>query len=114
MGEREKILLVDDTISITNSFKRLFELYGHEVVGTINSVNALVTFLENDQGNISVAVVDNRMPNDGDGEKAAALIRQAIPGITIISYAFDLQKWGDINIKKSEGGGALLNKIQNL
>ena len=42
------------------------------------------------------------MPNRGDGEKAAMLIREKSPQTKIISFSTDPQTWGDENWVKGD------------
>jgi DNA-binding NarL/FixJ family response regulator len=114
MGDKEKILLVDDHEMTLFALKEGLESRGLEIVATINSVNGVITFLERKPSDITVAIIDNRMPKDGDGEKAAALIRQAIPGVKIISHAMWMQEWGDINFEKGTTLKEISETIRNL
>jgi DNA-binding NarL/FixJ family response regulator len=107
MGDKERILLVDDHEMTLEMLKRSLESRGFEIIATAKSVESVIALLENGQTGITLAIIDNRMPKDGDGEKAAALIRKAVPGVKIISHAMWMQEWGDINLEK----GATLKEI---
>lgn len=105
MGEKEKILLADDSEITRHAVKITIEVYeeesGHEVIAEASSVEEVELLLESGV-KPTVALIDGRMPNEGDGKKAAALIRSKSPQTKIVSFSTDLQTWGDENWEKGD------------
>jgi DNA-binding NtrC family response regulator len=114
MGERESIFLVDDTPSYVDFLQTLLKLFGHKVVLTAGSAVEVETLLGQEQPDFTVAIVDNRMPRDGDGKKAAQLIREKYPEVKIVSLAVELQNWGDINLSKKQDSFGILDAITKI
>src|SRR3990170_4292555 len=105
MGERERILLADDSPLTRYVIKETIEVWGqesgHEIVGEAASEEEVACLLE-DGLRPTVAIIDARMPNKGDGERVAALIRKKSPQTKIVSFSTNLQTWGDENWEKGE------------
>ena len=105
MGERERILLADDLSFTREGMRETIELFGeedgHQVVGEASSLAQVEELLK---GGLrpTLAIIDANMPNRGDGEKAAAVIRQISPETKIVSHSSQLQTWGDVNWVKGE------------
>jgi CheY-like chemotaxis protein len=102
--KNERILLVDDQKINTQTLQDYLPAYnpedGHLIVGVANSLDELSKLMQSGL-NPSLAIVDNRMPKDGDGQKAAKIIRQHSPDTLIASYSSDDNiTWGDFNFKK--------------
>ncbi|OGM29770.1 hypothetical protein A2630_01345 [Candidatus Woesebacteria bacterium RIFCSPHIGHO2_01_FULL_44_10] len=114
MGNRERILWADDMIFLHEG--ALFEFVeedGHEIVGKAKSVEEVDQLL--DEGiNPTVAIVDANMPSKGDGEKAAAIIRERSPETKIVSFSSQRQTWGDENWTKDMGLNQILEGIKKL
>lgn len=117
MGERERILLADDMEVLREGIKATFEVYeegGHVVIGEAGSVEEVEALLDSGL-KPTLAIVDGNMPNRGDGERAAELIRQRSPETKIISFSSDPQTWGDENwAKGSLRGKKLIDKVTNI
>lgn len=104
MGNKEKILIADDTRVAREGLQSLLNAFGpeHEIIGmaaSVKEVEKMVTSGEKP----TVALVDNKMPKLGDGEKAAQIIRNNCPGVKIIAHTSsdDLPSWGDENVYKN-------------
>lgn len=102
--ENAKILQADDHVDSFN-LKRDLEKAGHHVVIQVRSPQeALGQIGLAKEFGVTVAILDNRMPKDGDGEIVAKALRAAIPGIKIISLCVQLQppKWADYHFDKGD------------
>lgn len=118
MGERERILLADDSLATRKAIRWTIEVFGeengHEIVGEAASIEEVARLLESGL-RPTVAIIDANMPNRGDGERASALIRQKSPQTKIVSLSTDLQTWGDENwVKGNLTGKKLVGKIDEL
>ena len=118
MGERKRILLADDLFVTRHAIKETIETFGeksgHEVVGEAASIEEVSKFLVSGV-KLTVAILDANRPNKGDGERAAALIRQYSPQTKIVSFSTDRQTWGDENwVKGDLSCEKLFEKIDEL
>ena len=115
MGERERILWADDHMFLIDR-SGLFEFVeeeGHEVVAKPKSVEEVESVL--DSGiKPTLAIVDGNMPSKGDGERAAAIIREKSPETKVVSYSSVAQSWGDQNWHKDMDLHELIEKIRNI
>lgn len=102
--KNERVLHGDDSTLLRDSVKFIIEKYGaedgHKLVGSAASVSEVERLLKEGL-RPTVALVDNRFPNDGDGERAAGIIRLLSPETIIVSFSTtDGLKWGDYNLNK--------------
>ena len=117
--KNERILLADDMEITMESLSEMIEIFGekdgHAVIGKAQSIDEVKTLLE---GGLrpTVALVDHRFPHEGDGQKAAEIIRKLSPKTLIISYSSTLGlKWGDRNWNKVfMDTQQLINALTNL
>jgi DNA-binding NarL/FixJ family response regulator len=92
-----RVVLADDSVLLREGVARLLAEAGFQVVGQAGNADELLQQVALHQPD--VAVVDIRMPPEGDGGlRAAREIRQAHPGVGVLvlsqyarpSYAFEL------------------------
>jgi len=100
----ERILVADDSSIAREGLQRIMESWGsdddHQIIGSASSVEEVRNLLE---GGLrpSVAIIDHKMPNVGDGERAAKIVRKLSPQTTIVSMSSDDGvTWGDYNLQK--------------
>ncbi len=84
----ERILLVDDEGAIVSMGKKLLERLGYQVVSSMNSVEAMVTFRTNPD-KFDLVITDMAMPNMSGDKLAAKIkkIRQDIPVILVTGFS---------------------------
>lgn len=102
--ENAKIFQADDHLDSFN-LKRDLEKSGYQVVIQVRSSReALEQINLAKKLGVTVAILDNRMPKDGDGETVARALREAIQGIKIISLCAQSYKppWADYHFNKGE------------
>jgi len=108
-----RVLVVEDDPLVREAVERTVRAGGHEIVGAASSLiearNVLGSLVEFD-----VAVLDGRIPNEGDGERLALDIRQRFPDVKIISLAGQEESFGDVNLVKPLGIQRLLQTIDEL
>jgi hypothetical protein len=96
-----QIFWADDHIDILLPSMRMFvEQQGHQIVGTAKSVAEVREFVTTDT-EVSLGIFDGKMPNRGDGERAAGIFREHRPDAKVASYSNDPHNtWGDYNWNK--------------
>lgn len=113
----EKLLVADDQAVCRQGISMIIESWGdkdgHKIIGEASSKEEVETLLK---GGLrpSVAFVDGKFPNYGDGEEAAGIIRKLSPKTFIISLSSELQKWGDENWIKNFTGKEFVESLTNL
>ncbi len=113
----ERILVADDQETYRESLCMVIKLFGeedgHQIVGEAASKEEVEALLK---GGLrpSIALVDGKFPEYGDGERAASVIRKLSPETFIISLSSDLQTWGDKNMVKNFAGKDLVEFLTNL
>ncbi len=113
MGERERILVADDQEVVHQGLRNVFELDGHEVVADAYSAEDVKAIVDSPT-DFSVACVDGKMPNAGDGARAASYIRAQRPDVKIVSMSVDKQSFGDVDLPKGFRARQLLDIIKSL
>lgn len=113
----EKILHGDDQAISRDGFKRVIERYGsddgQELIGSASSVEEIEELLK--QGlRPTVAVLDNKFPHDGDGERAAGLVRKYSPETIVVSLCTDDVGWADYHISKEWSPSEVTRFLLNL
>jgi len=103
--KNERVLHADDSLMIRESMEETFESYGaedgHKLVGSAFSVKEVERLLKAGL-KPTVAIIDHRFPNEGDGERAAGIIRELSPETIIVSLSTDEGlTWGDYNLLKN-------------
>ena len=116
--KNEKILHADDSFIARDGFKSLIEAYGsedeHELIGQAASKEEVEQLIEEGL-QPTVAFIDNKMPHEGDGEKAAQIIRKLSPETIIISLSADTDvTFGDHNLTKKMAGQELIDFITSI
>jgi chemotaxis response regulator CheB len=116
--ENEKILHVDDSLVIRESVRRVIESWadeeGHQIIGSAASAKEVEKLFE--QGmKPTVALVDNRCPNEGDGELIAGIIKKFSPETVIVSLSTSTNvAWGDYHLQKDISGKDLVKFLTKL
>lgn len=100
----ERILLVDDEVSIVNMGKQVLEKYGYRVTGHVDSLAALDEFKQN-PGAFDLVITDMTMPNMTGDILARSIksIRQDIPVILCTGFSE--------KISKSNYAGAMIDEF---
>lgn len=115
--KNERILIADDNERVRQMIcmiiNRFGENDGHKIVGEAASKEEVEALLKKGL-KPSVALVDGKFPDYGDGEKAAAIIRKLSPETFIVSLSSDLQNWGDENWVKNYGATELVEALTKL
>ncbi len=123
MGERERIILIEDSRFVREGLRRWFEFDGHQIIGEAGSLEEAQVLVDN--GGFSVAIVDGGFPEKtgsgkvsrGAGSAVSALIRQRREKkgerITIISFSLGDVSFGDHNPGKVASPGELSKIIRN-
>lgn len=97
----KEVLLADDNKTLLDTFVEAVSFGGHRVVGRALSVEEVEDLMERQGLRPNVALVDNRFPKEGDGQRAAGIIRNLSPRTTIVSFSTDEGlSWGDENWSK--------------
>ena len=120
--KNEMLLHADDSQVALDGFKGLMESFGavdgHVLLGQARSVDDVRKLMDKLKGKgklPTVAFVDHKMPNKGDGESAAKIIREISPATIIISLSSDEGvAWGDHNLLKLISGPNLARFIKDL
>lgn len=100
MGANERIMVADDNDLVRRMLKRNLEANGYVVVAEANSVDATKALVDNSEVDFTLAIVDARMPDAGDGEEVFGYIREKRPGVKVMSFSGELQGWGDLRMTK--------------
>lgn len=112
MAERVRLLVAEDDSSVLESIIHELTLGGHIIVAKAKNVEEIQKLVDSGL-DVTVAVVDGSMPKEGDGMRAAKIIRQ-IPGVIIVSFSSDIQTFGDKNLLKKLGPRGLSEIITSL
>ncbi len=96
------ILIADDSRSIRAELKvYLEENTPHKVVAEADSPGAVATIVADASIVFTLALVDNRMPSEGDGALAAGTIKLSRPDVVVVQFSGDKsQSYGDLFIQK--------------
>lgn len=113
MGEKERILLVDDESANRKSLTRLLEMDGHTVVAEAASVSDVQDIVHSDI-DFSLAIVDGWMQRQNDGETSAKILRKQRPEAKILALSLDKQTFGDVNLLRRDGPDAVLKAIREI
>ncbi len=105
MPKGAKIFLIEDEEVLMVLAKRQMKFTDHEVVLEARKKDEALGKIESaKQLGVTIAVVDaNLGTGPDDGPQIAKALKEAIPGITIISFSGNLVEWGDINPHKTAG-----------
>ncbi len=115
--KNERILIADDQSVVRQGVERVIETFGeedgHRIVGSAESVSEVESLLK---GGLrpTVALVDGKFPNRGDGEKAAEIIRRLSPSTVIVAFSSDPQSYGDTQWNKHQSSQDLIDSLTNL
>lgn len=104
MEEKGKVFLVEDNEDLRGIERLWIEDSGHEVVLIARTRQEALDKIEQAKGKgVNIAVVDGSLgtgPNDG--LQVAKALKEAIPGIVIISFSGEKVTWGHFNPMKPE------------
>ena len=107
--EGDNVALFDDDRDKMDLLERV--LADNNIVSKVGSIDEFEAALKKGIfAEVDVAIIDGSLPAQGDGEKIAKELRKKYPNIKIISFAGELQKWGDVNLVK--GGIKSVKAIQ--
>jgi len=100
----ERILHADDSSVARDGLQVIIDSWGsndgHKIIGSASSAEEVLGLL-NKGLRPSVAIIDNKMPNIGDGERVAKIIREISSQTIIVSMSSDDGViWGDYNLRK--------------
>ena len=114
--KNERVLIADDMEIALESVSKGIELFGegHRVGGTADSVEEGRALIE---GGLrpTVALVNRQFPMKGDGQRAAAIIKELSPETKIISCSSDSGlEWGEENWYKGMSLQELVHALTNL
>jgi CheY-like chemotaxis protein len=88
MPPEARIFLAEDFPPRSEVVKELLEDAGHQVLLEAKSLEEGLSLISKAiKGGINVAVLDDGMPEEDDGEQLAKLLREGIPGIKIVSIS---------------------------
>lgn len=118
MGQKEQIIFADDHLKTREvGFGLLFseiQQAGHNIVGTgtnVKEVKKVINDLKEKNITPTLAVLDGNMPSEGDGAKAAEILREAFPDIKVIALSSSMQNFGDHWLHKSNSDGEIASFI---
>ena len=102
MEEKAKVFLAEDDQDLIMLEKIWIEKSGHEVILMASSLaEALENIEKAKEEGVNVAVIDGDLgtgPNDGF--RVTKALREAIPGIGVVSFSVNELEWGDFNPRK--------------
>lgn len=115
---KEHILFADNTKDAREGFKASMETFGteggHTTAGIAGSVEEVRVLVEEKDVSPTVAIIDSKMPDEGDGKKAADIIRKKYPKVVIIALSSGEANWADHNLQKRGSIQGLFEFITNL
>lgn len=98
---RKKVLIVEDEEIIQILLRQFFTSLGYAVVGVANSPEQLQDLLDADPDlKVDIATIDAYVPKDGDGYRAAAIVRSKFPQASIIAISGEESDHGDVYLPK--------------
>ena len=80
--------------------RQVLEENGHKITYIARSVEDVDRLTQKEETRFTVAVIDGRMPNVGDGQRTARIIRKRRKGVRVISFSAEKQNWGDDHLDK--------------
>jgi len=114
----ERILVADDDDSSLSRIVMVIDRMGE---GADLLVIATATNVEEVQGLVegglrpTLAIVDNRFPREGDGNRAKEIIKKYSPKTKVASFSTDKNVgWGDENWLKELSPSEIIQKIVEL
>lgn len=113
MGEREKIFLIEDDRNLRRSLVRLLESQHHRVVAEAASMSDVHEIVLSSDIEFGIAIIDGEI-GDESGDSVSEVIRSEKRDVKIVSYAFEEQKFGDINLTKFQGPKVLLETVRQI
>lgn len=115
--KNERILIADDQSIVRQGVESVVETFGeedgHRIVGSAESVSEVESLMRRGL-RPTVALVDGKFPNRGDGEKAAEIIRRFSPNTVIVAFSTDPQNYGDLQWNKHQSARDLIESLTNL
>lgn len=115
--KNERLLIADDQAVCREGLSMIIETFGekdgHKIIGEASSIEEVEALLKEGL-KPSVAFVDGKFLERGDGEKVAAIIRKLSPETFIISLSSELQEWGNENWIKNFGNKEFVEALTKL
>lgn len=112
--DHERIALFDDSDIVRDALRTVLSFEEHTVVAEASSVEEAQRVIEDRSLDFRIAIVDGRMPDKGDGEKVAGMLREQRPETVIFALSTDDVTFGDENFSKQGGTEKLLQRIKAL
>lgn len=107
-----RVVIAEDAVLLREGLAGLLAQFGHEVVGAVGDVPALLAAVE--AGRPDIVVTDVRMPPDhtDEGLRAAVLLRRRYPGLPVLVLSQYIAHAYAANLLESstEGGVGYLLK----
>jgi len=98
---RKNVFIVEDEIDQQAILRRFFGALGYAVVGVAGSPGELQNLFDADPDLVvDIATIDAYVPNDGDGYRAAAIVRNRFPDAFIIAVSGEESDHGDVYLSK--------------
>ncbi len=112
--ENANVFLVEDDKSFRGYARRFIEGAGHKIVVEVDTFQGALEAISSVKAlGVNVAVVDGNLTEEDfsgdDGSRIAAVLREEIPGIKIISFSGNKQSYGDIHVSKCN-----IEEVKNL
>lgn len=107
MEKQRPVLVAEDDDGLRHTLIRVMEEAGVGCIFQANGldeIKSIVAGLED----LGVAIIDGRMPEIGDGEKAKQIVHDVFPQAFIIAYSGDKQTWGDKYVNKGRSSEGML------
>lgn len=100
--EKALVFICEDDKGLCRTMTTMLRLEEHQVVLVANSLaEALEKVKSAEEKRINVAILDGNLgTGKEDGRQVAKALREAVPGIKIISFSGDPADWGDKNPRK--------------
>ncbi len=89
--DRARIFIAEDSEAWRDIEKEVLTQDGHEIVVEAKTVSEAISLIPKAvELGVNVGIVDGRIPSDPlDGQRVAAALRKAIPGIKIVGISGD-------------------------
>lgn len=111
---RKNVFIVEDEIDQQVILRRFFGVLGYAVVGAAGSPGELQNLFDADPDLVvDIATIDAYVPNDGDGYRAAAIVRNRFPKALIIAISGEESDHGDVYLAKPYTMAQLRRSLEN-
>lgn len=112
---RKNVLIVEDEPEQQIILRRFFGVLDYAVVGVANSPGQLQSLFDaKPEIVVDIATIDAYVPNDGDGYRAAAIVRSKFPKASIIAISGEESGHGDVYLPKPYTIAQLRCSLENV